>query len=169
MLPENILCNSLPMATLGDRRELPECPAIYFVLEKDTVVYIGQTVNLRQRISSHHRLPEWKVRDDIQIRWLPCSNAATLPQLEKHLIDMVQPEMNNSPVRNVENLEDGLSNDRKRPNRLSIGLSEREYKFLEMLAAENEETLAAQLRMVLRSHSRWKSFEYSGSDDEEGD
>lgn len=167
MLPENISCNPLPVATLAERRELPECPAIYFVLEKDQVVYIGQTVNLRQRINGHHRLPEWKVRDDIHIRWLPCSNAATLPQLEKHLIEMVQPEMNNSPVRNVENLEDGLSSDRKRPNRLSIGLSEREYKFLEMLAVENEETLAAQLRMVLRSLPRWKSFEYSGPDEDE--
>ena len=56
---------------------------------------------------------------------------------------------------------------RRRPRRLSISLSEREYRFLEMLAAENEETLAAQLRMVLRSHPRWKGFEYAGADEDE--
>jgi excinuclease UvrABC nuclease subunit len=149
MLPENISCNSLKVATLADRRELPECPAIYFVLEKDTVVYIGQTVNLRQRISGHHRLPEWKVRDDIQIRWLPCNNAATLPQLEKHLIDMVQPEMNGKSCRGQVGSDESTS-----AVRISITFSDEEYEFLAEEAARKERTLAAQMRYWVKEKMR---------------
>jgi len=43
---------TLPSLSLQERRSLPECAAVYFVLNSnDEILYIGGTVNLAQRIN----------------------------------------------------------------------------------------------------------------------
>ncbi len=39
---------ALPSLPIEDRRELPDTAAIYLVLAGDTVLYVGQSVSLRQ-------------------------------------------------------------------------------------------------------------------------
>src|SRR6267143_2991887 len=48
---------ALPALSLADRGLLPDCPAVYFVLDETcTVLYVGYTASLRTRWKSHHRL-----------------------------------------------------------------------------------------------------------------
>ncbi len=59
---------TLPSLPLNERSllrccaiaQLPSCPAIYFVMQGERVLYIGQTINLAQRWATHNRL-KWCV------------------------------------------------------------------------------------------------------------
>jgi len=60
-LPLTIALFELPSLPLDARRELPATPAIYFVLAGDTVLYVGQSVSLRQRWTVSLGLSRWTV------------------------------------------------------------------------------------------------------------
>jgi hypothetical protein len=54
--PEQINLSTLPSVSLDCRKDLPECPGIYFAVDSaGTVQYIGRSNNIRQRWSQHHR------------------------------------------------------------------------------------------------------------------
>ena len=81
--------------TFDNKNLLPRVPAIYFVLEDDEVVYIGQTQSLLDRWRSHHvtaRLGD--LSGNISIAWLECGEVKLLPALEKILIDTLDPKFN---------------------------------------------------------------------------
>ena len=87
---------SLPLVTRG---ELPNCPAIYFVLNGDAVLYIGRTNNLYQRWIAHHRWHQLKAMSgDIRIAWLQCGDAKRLSDIETALIKHFQPSLNQTKV-----------------------------------------------------------------------
>jgi len=52
---------ALPSLPLDERRALPDTAAIYFVLAGDVVLYIGQSVNMRQRWTVSLGLSRWTV------------------------------------------------------------------------------------------------------------
>lgn len=90
---------ALPYLPLLERQNLPECPAIYFVLERERILYIGRSNNLRQRWMSHHRYNELeKMAGDIRLAWLECSDRSLLPEIERALIKHFQPPLNHSRV-----------------------------------------------------------------------
>ncbi len=60
-LPLTIAPSELSSLPLDARRELPDTPAIYFVLAGDTVLYGGQSVLLRQRWPVSLGLSRWTV------------------------------------------------------------------------------------------------------------
>lgn len=71
---------TLPSLSLQERRSLPECAAVYFVLNSsDEILYIGGTVNLAQRWLAHHRWYQLvEMGDDIRLAWLECSDTVLL-------------------------------------------------------------------------------------------
>jgi excinuclease UvrABC nuclease subunit len=98
---QNIDPLALPSLSLVERRNLPNCPAVYFVLNSSSeILYIGGTANLAQRWLTHHRCNQLtNMGDDgIRIAWLECSEPALLPEIEAALIKHFQPSLNRTPV-----------------------------------------------------------------------
>jgi excinuclease UvrABC nuclease subunit len=91
---------TLPSLSLRERRSLPECAAVYFVLNSnDEILYIGGTVNLFQRWLTHHRCDQLtNMGDGIRITWLECSEPGLLPEIETALIKHFQPTLNRTPI-----------------------------------------------------------------------
>ncbi len=87
---------TLPSLHLSERRSLPRCKAIYFVIDGDIVLYIGQTVNLAQRWANHHRLNQFK--SNPHIAWLKCDDESLLLESEKALINYFSPPLNKTKI-----------------------------------------------------------------------
>jgi hypothetical protein len=86
---------TLPSLPLGERSHLPKHPAVYFVLDGERILYIGQTVNLAQRWAPHHRWNELKaLKSSVKIAWLECSEVKLLSEIETALINHFAPPMN---------------------------------------------------------------------------
>lgn len=93
--PESINPLELPSLPLESRRELSPCPAIYFVLKGEQVLYIGRTVNLNKRWRKHAKLRQLKsYTGHIHIAWLECNDISLLSSIEIALINFFQPELN---------------------------------------------------------------------------
>jgi hypothetical protein len=85
---------ALPSLLLTDRSQLPVCPAVYFALDGDHVLYIGRSGNLQQRWMTHHRYNQLKGFNNVRIAWLECSDTNLLPEIEAALIEYFQPSLN---------------------------------------------------------------------------
>ncbi len=96
--PATIAPTTLPALPLDDRRNLPDAPAIYFVMSGDTVLYVGQSVNLRQRWVAHHRLAQLNEHGGCRVAWMTVDDAGLLDELEQACIEHFSPMLNSSPV-----------------------------------------------------------------------
>jgi len=86
---------TLPSLPLEDRRQLPNCAAIYFVLDSDDVaLYIGQSIALSRRWMAHHRAKQLQGLEGIRIAWLEVSDTALLDDIEQACIDHFAPSLN---------------------------------------------------------------------------
>lgn len=96
---ESVNIQTLPSLPLPDRRSLPDCVAVYFVLNPNNeILYIGRAKNLAQRWDNHHRLSQLlEMGDDIRVAWLECSEPTLLSQIEAALIKHFQPYLNYNP------------------------------------------------------------------------
>ncbi|MBR8839987.1 MAG: GIY-YIG nuclease family protein [Stigonema ocellatum SAG 48.90 = DSM 106950] len=94
IVTETVNPHLLPSLPLASRRVLPHCPAIYFVLSGDEILYIGQTNSLLLRWQNHHRLKDCKSLKNVRIAWLECSDVKLMPEIEKSLINWFEPPMN---------------------------------------------------------------------------
>lgn len=93
-----IQVNHFPSIAFEDRRDLPTIPALYFVLDsKRTVVYIGQTGNLRDRWKSHHRALQMD-RGGYRIHWRFAPDEAKRRHYEARCIEHFRPTWNRSEV-----------------------------------------------------------------------
>jgi len=92
--PTTINPTALPSLPLDERRELPDTAAIYFVLAGDTVLYIGQSVNVRQRWLAHHRLAQLNEHGGCRIAWMTVDGVSLLNELEQACIAHFQPALN---------------------------------------------------------------------------
>jgi len=96
--PTTITPSALPSLPLDERYDLPDTAAIYFVLADNTVLYIGQSINVRQRWAAHHRLKQLNERDGCRIAWMTVDDAGLLDELERACIAHFQPMLNGSDV-----------------------------------------------------------------------
>jgi len=98
MNPLGIDFSTLPSLPLASRSGLPTCPAVYFVMEGDRILYIGRTGNLQQRWSSHHRWQQLKGIESVRLAWLECTQPELLSTIEEALIEQFCPPLNGSPA-----------------------------------------------------------------------
>ncbi len=113
---------TLPSTLFEQNQVLPECSGIYFILSSSSeILYIGQSVNLRQRLRpGHHRYSEFIGIGADKVAWV-CCESNELDQLESELINLLNPKLNNQshsdyPGKVVSNLAEyrkrkGLSQD----------------------------------------------------------
>ena len=77
---------SLPFVHGWQRFALPHYGAVYFVLEKSKIVYIGETGNLRRRFVAHKAHST-----TCTIRWIQVTNPYQRRELEAQYVQQYQP------------------------------------------------------------------------------
>ena len=75
-------------AVLRRPRFRPSC-GVYFLIDRDEIVYVGQATNVHARVAAHTR--NWKQFDSYT--YIPCPKEQ-LDALERHYIQRLQPALN---------------------------------------------------------------------------
>ncbi len=88
----------LPSLPLSERSALPDTAAIYFVLAGHTVLYIGQSVSLRQRWVAHHRLAQLNEHGGCRIAWMQVDDVSLLDGIEQACIAHFSPLLNDTVI-----------------------------------------------------------------------
>lgn len=128
--------SEIPSVPLSARKELPECPAIYLVLDGSTVLYVGKSVNLAQRWLKHHRFEQVEKQAECpRIAYVECSDVTLLEDLEQAAIEHFQPLLNGQVI--PPSLRaDGLK-------RITVYLPQTVKDKFEVLAERNERSASA--------------------------
>ena len=93
---------TFPNLKLLERKHLPECSAIYFVIARSQVLYVGLASNLKQRWQNHHRYKQLEAvnkKADVTLYWLACPQPQ-LQTLERQYIDHYGPTLNQTKLPN---------------------------------------------------------------------
>jgi hypothetical protein len=133
----NINFLTLPSLSVKQRNSLPECSAIYFVMNGEDILYIGATINLLQRWNSHHRWEQFSKIQGIKIVWLQCNETDLIFEIEKALITYFQPSFNRTPV---------CSSSKK----VNILLTQKEYGVIKQWASEENRSTSSLVATILR-------------------
>lgn len=123
---------SLP---IEDKNKLPSISGIYFVFASNKLLYVGRSVDLKQRWQNHHRYGQFKLIQDARIAWFEC-DSSLLPEFETSLIEFLEPDYNRSP--------DGLFSDGK----IQFRLSEDELEVLKCHVRDGESIHLAAKRIL---------------------
>jgi hypothetical protein len=97
VVPKTIDVQSIPLLTLPsvpftERRRLPQCAAIYFVLNAHgTVLYVGQSINLALRWAAHHRAVKLSEHQATRIAWLVMDETHLLNAVETACLAYFEP------------------------------------------------------------------------------
>ncbi len=134
--PTTIALAELPSPPVEARRELPDTAAIYFVLAGDAVLYIGQSVSLRQRWLAHHRLAQLNERGACRIAWMTVDDASLLDELEQACIEHFSPILNNSPAAD-------------RGERVMVRLSPESANMVVSMAGNERRTISQMVRLLI--------------------
>jgi DNA-binding Xre family transcriptional regulator len=90
------MITGMPSMPVADRKIFPEEGVVYIVWGEKKLLYIGQTKNLRKRFLHHHRLIEF-LNSDTNVSWFSEEECNRL-EVESALIDLLDPELNNSEI-----------------------------------------------------------------------
>jgi excinuclease UvrABC nuclease subunit len=143
--PERIQLLALPWLPFAQRQDLPTHACIYFMLDDaGQVLYIGKTINLHNRIATHHRLPQLRACDGCRIAWLLVTDATLLTGIEMACIDYFQPAWNHTlALRNGDN-----------KCTTSLRLSRDALRLLKQLATYHGLSMAGILEMLIRQQAK---------------
>ncbi len=90
--------SALPCLPLSDRSKLPSCAAVYLALSaQGGVLYVGQSIDVRERLRRHHRVSLLEALGGVRIAWLKESNLSALRRIETALIKHFNPPINGIP------------------------------------------------------------------------
>ena len=103
--PRNINIAELPSVALEDKGQLPQSTGVYFVTRKKAVLYIGQSLNIKERWKGHHIFDAVSKLDSVHVFYwqLPVSQ---LDDAERFLIDEYQPSFNRQLSERLANIGD---------------------------------------------------------------
>lgn len=99
VLPE---FSTFPSLNLLEKKQLPECSAVYFAVSCSQVLYVGLATNPRQRWQNHHRYKQLELvnkKADVTLFWLACPQSQ-LQTLERQYIDHYGPTLNQTKLPN---------------------------------------------------------------------
>lgn len=88
---------NLPYVPFGEYRTLPAIAGIYLVWQGETLLYLGKAGNIRRRWESHHRHSQMRDLQADRIAWMPYADLLTLDEMERELIDQLEPVLNRQP------------------------------------------------------------------------
>jgi hypothetical protein len=138
--PSTIPLLTLPFVPFTDRRDLPRCAAIYFVLNAaGTVLYIGQSTNLAVRWSAHHGIAKLTEQRATRLAWLTVDDPDTLSAVESACIAYFFP----------------VCNDRAASPTARLGRPRRNLGPQEAMLVRMPAALASQLRELAYTEDRY--------------
>lgn len=73
-LPDDLL--SLPSVEISNYKSLPEISGVYFFLLDGEPLYVGESCNIRRRLSTHPMrqvVQYWAIQDRVRIGWIELS------------------------------------------------------------------------------------------------
>lgn len=79
--------------TLENKSKLPSIAGIYFAVQGEDVLYIGQSYNIRQRWERHHKYGQLSELEGITIHYLE-SDGRPLLQQESEWLNLYRPPLN---------------------------------------------------------------------------
>ena len=89
-----------------EERNLTHVPSVYFIVDNnDKILYIGETTNLRKRLTSHHKksvIPNFK---ECKIAFVKVKDDATRRIIEKKLISSLVPTYNTVNYKGISNAQ----------------------------------------------------------------
>ena len=130
---------ALPALPLEERHTLPECQAVYFVLEERRVLYVGQTRQLRSRWRAHHLLSVLLEAPGKRIAWVEERQAWMRSRLEQQGVTLFRPRYNKALVQHLPTYKSVTTT---MPNHL--------YAILETLATRAQTPVSEQVRILIR-------------------
>lgn len=139
MTPATIDVLTLPCLPLGERKALPLCPALYFVLNvENAIVYIGRTKSLQQRWIAHHK--GFRESEGLRIAWLSVDDPVLLSSIETACIAYFDPPLNGDQKRHE-----------PRPEYVSVSLrlSKELLNILREEARREHRSVRAQIEVIL--------------------
>jgi hypothetical protein len=86
-----------PSVTIDRLNELPEIEGIYFAMQDDEVLYVGQSRNIWNRWKNHHKTDDLYLMSGIRVHWLESDGRPLLVQ-EREWIDYCHPPLNRNVV-----------------------------------------------------------------------
>jgi excinuclease UvrABC nuclease subunit len=119
--------------------KLPYRPCVYVIHADGVILYVGQTVNMRQRWMTHHRNKQIKTDYPTAIISLYFTDEPNLLETEREFIIDLSPCLN------------GQSDGQDKRN---IQIDQDTYNEIVRLAHEEQRGIAAQLRVILREYER---------------
>lgn len=85
----------LPSVLFIDKKHLPDCSGVYFVVDQsETVIYIGRAENIKKRWLNHHHFDRCS---DCRISWIKATVKASM-KVEKILVEKIRPRLNRYPL-----------------------------------------------------------------------
>lgn len=101
-----------------DKSHLPNLPAVYFVLGDKQLLYIGMTIDLKQRFLGHHRMSDFLGTAEY-ILWANPKDNQSLQQAENDFIAAFQPPLNKTTPTNASGLSRKIKHTREQ-HRMSV-------------------------------------------------
>lgn len=151
---------ALEYVQFDDRLNLPASPGVYLATKRSSVLYVGQSKNLRNRWkgSSHHQFLPLAIMGCTKIRYKPAS-IDRLDSIEKKLIRQYNPLLNSnglsekSSTEVVEKLRAIILKDYEDEKiRISKKVEERLYQeFKERLIKDEKQDLLASISSTFNS------------------
>ena len=135
---ETLDITALPGCPVAERKQLPDRPGIYFVLDGATVLYIGRAVNLRNRWAQHHRLAQV---GSAKIAYQEVSDPAMLDAVEIACIDHFQPTLNRTQVPCVNGVIDEKV--------LYVRIGEPRHREIAEMAQRDDRSITSMVRVLL--------------------
>jgi hypothetical protein len=90
----------LPSKSIVEKKSLSKCSCVYFLRQKNEIVYVGQANNLYERINKSHEKIKQLENIDI-ISWVEVKDLCEAYKMESFFIDKFKPCLNiNVPNRN---------------------------------------------------------------------
>jgi len=144
----------LPNLPLEERRALPDCAAIYFVLDNDdAVLYIGRAISLVRRWMAHHRAKQLLGIGSTRIAWLAVSDIALLDDIERACIIHFEPSLNGDEIDGGSKLaKDGET-------WITVRVPQDVKDWLDEWAIKKERSVSFLVRrLILRAHRNHEQF-----------
>lgn len=137
-----------------NRTLLPKLPAIYFVLQDEEIIYIGQTKNLVDRWRRHHIINQLTgLSGKISIAWLQFEDGTLLSVIESFLITALEPRLNGQGVCLQDSEGKFLIKYKNEPKKLrSIRLTQFAINRLDEIASQKKISRTEVIEQLTRNH-----------------
>src|SRR5690348_3189494 len=83
--------------SFDERHHLPAIAGIYFAMQDDEVLYVGQSRNIQKRWRFHHKYGELSECENVRIHWIKSDGRPLLEQ-EAEWIKICHPPLNNNVI-----------------------------------------------------------------------